>query len=119
MFGPPPRISHCDLFVICLLAIVILLYLTGNFHQPSKNVSADLEGDSRMNEFGDKLISLRTARGLTAKEVCGQVHIPQSRLNELEWGVRIPTPGQIESLGNFFEIESKVLADLAKLPEKI
>ena len=69
-----------------------------------------------MNEFGDKLISLRTARGLSAKEVCGQVHIPQSRLNELEWGVRIPTPGQIESLGSFFEIESKVLADLAKLP---
>ena len=72
-----------------------------------------------MNEFGDKLISLRTARGLTAKEVCGLVHIPQSRLNELEWGVRIPTPGQIESLGIFFEVESKVLADLAKLPGKI
>ena len=67
-----------------------------------------------MNEFGDKLISLRTARGLTAKEVCKQVHIPQSRLNELEWGVRIPTPGQIQSLENFFEIDSDVLGDLAK-----
>ena len=42
-----------------------------------------------MNEFGDKLISLRTERGLTAKEVCMQVHIPQSRLNELEWVDRI------------------------------
>ena len=41
-----------------------------------------------MNEFGDKLINLRTAR-------------------------------QIESLGNFFEVESKVLADLAKLPGKV
>ena len=67
-----------------------------------------------MNEFGDKLIILRTARGLTAKEVCKQVHIPQSRLNELEWGVRIPTPGQIKSLETFFEIDSDVLGDLAK-----
>jgi transcriptional regulator with XRE-family HTH domain len=67
-----------------------------------------------MNEFGDKLISLRTARGLTAKEVCKQVHIPQSRLNELEWGVRIPTPGQIQSLESFFEIDSNLLGDLAK-----
>ena len=66
-----------------------------------------------MNEFGDKLISLRTARSLTAKEVCKQVHIPQSRLNELEWGVRIPTPGQIKSLEDFFEIDSDVLGDLA------
>ena len=72
-----------------------------------------------MNEFGDKLINLRTARGLSAKEVCGQVHIPQSRLNELEWGVRIPTPGQIESLEFFFEVDSKVLSDLAKSSAKI
>ena len=68
-----------------------------------------------MSEFGDKLISLRAARNLTAKEVCKQVHIPQSRLNELEWGVRIPTPGQIKSLESFFEIDSNELADLAKL----
>ena len=66
-----------------------------------------------MSEFGEKLISLRTARGLTAKEVCKQVHIPQSRLNELEWGIRIPTPGQIKNLENFFEIDSDVLGNLA------
>ena len=72
-----------------------------------------------MSEFGDKLISLRTARGLTAKEVCKQVHIPQSRLNELEWGVRIPTPVQIESLENFFDVDSKVLSDLANSSAKI
>ena len=71
-----------------------------------------------MSEFGDKLISLRTARGLTAKEVCQLVHIPQSILNELEWGVRIPTPGQIESLENFFEVDPKMLADLAKSSKK-
>ena len=72
-----------------------------------------------MSKFGDKLINLRTTRGLTAKEVCKQVHIPQSRLNELEWGVRIPTPGQIENLENFFKVDSKVLADLAKLSGNI
>jgi transcriptional regulator with XRE-family HTH domain len=72
-----------------------------------------------MSEFGDKLINLRTARGLTVKEVCKQVHIPQSRLNELEWGVRIPTPGQIENLENFFEDDSNVLADPANLSSKI
>ena len=81
-------------------------------------VSAGLEGDVIMNEFGDKLTSLRSARGLTAKKVCEQVHIPQSRLNELEWGVRIPTPGQIESLENFFGVDSGQLADLAKALEK-
>ena len=82
-------------------------------------MSAETGEDASMSEFGDKLISLRTARGLTAKEVCKQVHIPQSRLNELEWGVRLPTPGQIKSLENFFEVDSNMLADLAKLSGKI
>lgn len=68
-----------------------------------------------MSEFGDKLTSLRTARGLTVKEVCKQVGIPQSRLNELEWGVRIPTPGQIKRLEQFFEVDSEELAESAKL----
>ena len=68
-----------------------------------------------MSEFGDKLTSLRTARGLTVKEVCRQVGIPQSRLNELEWGVRIPTPGQIKRLEQFFEVDSEELAESAKL----
>jgi len=68
-----------------------------------------------MSEFGDKLISLRTARGLTVKQVCKKVGIPQSRLNELEWGVRIPTPGQIKRLEQFFEVDSEKLAESAKL----
>jgi len=46
-----------------------------------------LKGDARMSRFGEKLISLRTARGLTVKNVCAQVGIPQSRLSELERGV--------------------------------
>ncbi len=68
-----------------------------------------------MSEFGEMLISLRTARGLTAREVCKQVGIPQSRLKELEWGVRIPTAGQIKSLEIFFEVDSEKLTKLAKL----
>ena len=84
------------------------------FIQLRGKVSTVLGGYAIMSEFGDKLISLRSTRGLTAKEVCTQVHIPQSRLNELEWGVRIPTPGQIELLENFFELDAKTLADLAQ-----
>lgn len=68
-----------------------------------------------MSEFAEELISLRTARGLTVKEVCKQVGIPQSRLNELEWGVRFPTPGQIKSLENCYEVDSQKLVELAKL----
>ena len=67
-----------------------------------------------MSEFGDTLINLRTERGLTVKEVCQEVGIPQSRLNELEWGVRIPTPGQIKRLEQFFEVDSDKLAESAK-----
>ena len=39
-----------------------------------------------MHEFGEKLRKLRTDRGLTVKEACRQVGIPQSRLIELERG---------------------------------
>jgi len=67
-----------------------------------------------MSEFGEKLINLRTDRGLSVKEACQKVGIPQSRLSELERGVRIPTSGQITQLGNFYETESDKLAELAK-----
>jgi transcriptional regulator with XRE-family HTH domain len=71
-----------------------------------------------MSEFGEKLINLRTDRGLSVKEACQKVGIPQSRLSELERGVRIPTSGQITQLENFYETESDKLADLAKLFEE-
>lgn len=67
-----------------------------------------------MSEFGEKLINLRTERGLSVKEACQKVGIPQSRLSELERGVRIPTSGQITLLENFYETGSDKLADLAK-----
>ena len=67
-----------------------------------------------MSEFGEKLIDLRTDRGLSVKEACQRVGIPQSRLSELERGVRIPTPGQITQLENFYGTEPDKLGDLAK-----
>lgn len=71
-----------------------------------------------MSEFGEKLINLRTDRGLSVKEACQQVGIPQSRLSELERGVRIPTSGQITQLEDFYDAESGKLAELAKLFEE-
>ena len=71
-----------------------------------------------MSEFGEELINLRTERGLSTKEACQKVGIPQSRLSELERGVRIPTAGQITQLENFYETGSDKLAALAKLFEE-
>jgi transcriptional regulator with XRE-family HTH domain len=66
-----------------------------------------------MNAFGDKVADLRKERGLTVKEICQQVGIPQSRLSELERGVRIPTAGQIDKLEKYFEVKAGELAELA------
>jgi transcriptional regulator with XRE-family HTH domain len=66
-----------------------------------------------MSAFGEKIADLRRKRGLTVKEVCHQVGIPQSRLSELERGVRIPTAGQIDKLEKYFEINAGDLANLA------
>jgi transcriptional regulator with XRE-family HTH domain len=66
-----------------------------------------------MSEFGEKIKNLRIERGLTTKDACQQVGIPQSRLSELERGVRLPTEGQIVILERFYEIESGALNKLA------
>ena len=65
-----------------------------------------------MSEFGEKIKGLRTKQDLSVKEVCRQVGIPQSRLSELERGVRLPTTGQISNLENYYEVDSGGLADL-------
>ena len=67
-----------------------------------------------MSAFGEKVADLRKQRSLTVKEVCRQVGIPQSRLSELERGIRIPTPGQIDRLEKYFEVNTGALAELAK-----
>ena len=64
-----------------------------------------------MSEFGEKIKNLRTKRELTVKEVCRQVGIPQSRLSELERGVRLPTTGQISSLEKYYDVDSGGLVD--------
>ena len=64
-----------------------------------------------MSEFGEKIKNLRTERGLTVKELCQQVGIPQSRLSELERGVRLPTSGQTLSLEKYFDVASGGLAE--------
>ena len=66
-----------------------------------------------MSEFGEKIKNLRTERDLTVKELCRQIGIPQSRLSELERGVRLPTPGQIERLEKYYEVDSGALLELA------
>jgi len=68
-----------------------------------------------MSEFGEKIKSLRTKRDLTVKEVCRQVGIPQSRLSELERGVRLPTTSQISSLATYYDVDSGGLVDLDQL----
>jgi len=68
-----------------------------------------------MSEFGKKIKSLRTARDLTVKEVCQQVGIPQSRLSELERGVRLPTTGQISNLEKYYDVDSGGLVGLDQL----
>jgi transcriptional regulator with XRE-family HTH domain len=68
-----------------------------------------------MSEFGEKIKSLRTKQNLTVKEVCRQVGIPQSRLSELERGVRLPTTGQINSLEKYYDVDSGGLVDLDQI----
>jgi transcriptional regulator with XRE-family HTH domain len=68
-----------------------------------------------MSEFGEKIKSLRTERNLTVKEVCQQAGIPQSRLSEIERGVRLPTAGQISALEDFFGLDSGGLVDLDQI----
>ena len=71
-----------------------------------------------MSDFGEKLIELRKKSKLSLKEICEQAGIPPSRLVELENGVRIPTPGQIEHLENFYGVNSGELAKLSTTIEK-
>jgi transcriptional regulator with XRE-family HTH domain len=66
-----------------------------------------------MSEFAERLIQLRTESQLSLKEICHGAGIPPSRLVELERDVRIPTPGQINQLENFYKVDSGALAKLA------
>ncbi len=67
-----------------------------------------------MNKFGEKILSLRTEKSLSTKEVGKAVAIPHSRYSELEKGIRIPTTGQTERIENFFGIADGELSALIK-----
>ena len=67
-----------------------------------------------MSDFAEKLIELRNKSKLSLKKICEQTGIPPSRLVELEYGVRIPTSGQIEHLENLYGINSGGLAELSQ-----
>ena len=66
------------------------------------------------NAFGEKIKSLRDGRNEAIKDVAHTLGIPQSRLSELEKGVRIPTDGQIERMAQYFEISTDELTALVK-----
>ncbi len=65
-----------------------------------------------MNKFGERLRSLRESQKLPLAEASRLVSIPQSRLSELERGIRIPIPEQVERLEKFYKVEPGVLAAL-------
>ena len=65
-----------------------------------------------MSEVGDKLLNLRTELKLGLHEVCQKAGIPPSRLVEIERGVRLATPGQVERLEMVYEVNSGEIAAL-------
>jgi len=67
-----------------------------------------------VNKFGEKILSLRTEKNLSTKEVGQAVAIPHSRYSELEKGIRIPTEGQVERIEKLYDIADGELSDLIK-----
>ena len=65
-----------------------------------------------MSEVGDKLQRLRTESKIALNEVCQKAGIPPSRVVEIERGVRIATPGQIERLEKVYEVKAGEIAAL-------
>ncbi len=65
-----------------------------------------------MVRFGERLRELRTAKSLSTKDVAKKVGIPQSRYSELEKGIRVPTPGQIERLAGLYGVDAGELKQL-------
>ncbi len=62
-----------------------------------------------MTFFGGTIKELRQKRQLTVKSVSEAVGIPESRLSEMERGVRLPTDGQIQRLESFFALKTNTL----------
>jgi transcriptional regulator with XRE-family HTH domain len=65
-----------------------------------------------MTTFGEKIEALRVEKSMTRKAVGEALGIPESRMSELERGVRIPDDTQVERLEAFFEVGAGDLAGL-------
>jgi transcriptional regulator with XRE-family HTH domain len=71
-----------------------------------------MPGGIQMSTFGEKILSLRTRKGLSTKDVAQAVSIPQSRYSELEKGVRIPSESQAARLEEYFGLKADELVSL-------
>jgi transcriptional regulator with XRE-family HTH domain len=71
-----------------------------------------------MNNFAQKIRSLRESRGLLLRQVAASIEIDQALLSKIERGERIATRNQVVMLAGFFKIENRELLTLW-LGEKI
>lgn len=71
-----------------------------------------------MDNFGNKIRSLRESKGLLLRQVAANIEIDQALLSKIERSERIATKSQVILLADFFKIDNKELLALW-LGEKI
>jgi mannose-6-phosphate isomerase-like protein (cupin superfamily)/DNA-binding XRE family transcriptional regulator len=87
--------------------------------------SADIAGRPRA-ELGRRLRQVRSARGLSVRELARRAHCSASLLSQVERGVTTPSAGVVYALANelgisldfLFGAEHVVEADLPRLPDQ-
>ena len=67
-----------------------------------------------MDRFGVKIEELRSKKSVTSAEAARALGIPQSRLRELEKGIRLPTDGQVHRMEAYYSMGDGELASLLK-----
>ena len=65
-----------------------------------------------MDDFGKKIEMLRTGKNVTSAQAAGILGIPQSRLRELEKGIRVPTEGQVKRMEDYYGVNPGGLSAL-------
>lgn len=65
-----------------------------------------------MNDFGQKIETLRMAQNATRAEAASILGIPQSRLREIEKGIRVPTEGQVKRMEDYYGVKPGDLSAL-------
>lgn len=66
-----------------------------------------------MESFGQKIETLRKEKNATSADAARALGIPQSRLRELEKGIRIPTESQVKRMESYFGTSTGGLWELA------